>query len=810
MTQRYDPNIEEKKWQTFWEENKIYKFDVDSDKEIYSIDTPPPTVSGKMHMGHAFGNSQQDFIARYKRMQGYNVLQPFGTDDNGLPTQTLVQKLKKVRARDMDRKDFTNLCLQTLKEELRPEYLNDWKKLGISCDWTISYTTIDKHCQKISQKSFIELYEMGRAYQQEAATMWCPQCQTAIAQVELEDQDVDSIFNDIIFKVDDENLTVATTRPELLPACVAVFYHPDDQRYQKYNGKMAKVPLFNFEVPILPDEKANPEKGTGIVMCCTFGDQTDIEWQKKHNLPIKSAIHVDGTMSSLAEKYQGMKIKDARKEIINDLKENNLLTNQKPIKHAVNTHERCGTEVEFIHSKQWFIKYLDLKEEMLKWGEELNWFPEHMKNRYDNWVKGLSWDWCISRQIYFGIPFPTWYCQDCGEVILAKIENLPVDPLIDSPPVTECPKCQSKNIVGETDIINTWATSSLTPTIVKELFKGQKVYEKIKDKPFDLRPQGHDIISFWLFNTVVKSHLHYNIKPWENCFINGWMLDPQGKKMSKSKGNVIPPQGMIEKYSADALRYMAGGVKLGEDLAFPEKELVSGQKTINKLWNAASFANMHLENYVLQKPEQLETYDKWLLSKLSKVIKDNTEQFDKYEYSKVKNNTDIFFWKMFCDNYLEIVKDRLYNPDKRGNEQRLSGQYALYTALLNITKMFAPFMPHITEAIYQNYFKEEKSIHLTKWPQTILEDEEAELAGDYGLDILNTVRKFKSENQLSLKTEIEELTLDSEDKQFEKIIESVKEDLMAVTKAKKIVFSNDTSLESDQFKLKIGIKWAQE
>ena len=807
----YNANEAELKWQKYWEKEKINAFDPDDQKrEIYSIDTPPPTVSGKMHMGHAFGNSQQDFIARYKRMRGFNVLQPFGTDDNGLPTQTLVQKLKKVRAQDMSRKEFTKLCLETLEKELRPAYTNDWKRLGISCDFDVKYTTINKHCRKLSQKSFIELYEMGRAYRKEAPAIWCPKCQTAIAQVELEDKEHDSMFNDIVFKVGDKELVIATTRPELLPACVGIFFHPEDKRYQKLEGKMAIVPLFNFEVPILPDERADPEKGTGIVMCCTFGDQTDIEWQKAHNLPIKNAINRDGTMSSLAGKYEGTKIDEARKQIIEDLKANNLLKTQKPITHAVNTHERCGTAVEFVHSKQWFIKYLDLKEDMLKWGEELNWFPTHMKNRFDNWVKGLAWDWCISRQIFFGIPFPVWYCEDCGEVILAKLENLPVDPTEDSSPVDCCPGCQSKNIVGESDIINTWATSSLTPTIVKELFKGKPCYDYLLKNPMNLRPQGHDIISFWLFNTVVKSHLHFQMKPWNDCFINGWMLDPKGKKMSKSKGNVIEPQGMIDKYSADGLRFMSAGCKLGEDFPFQEKDIITGQKMITKVWNASKFCITHLEDY--KKSEEVtEIFDKWLLSKLQKVIKESTQALDKHEFSKSKAEVEKFFWQCFCDYYLEIAKDRLYNPTIRGFDARKSAQQSLYVTVLNILKLVAPIMPHITEEVYHLYFAEKeksKSIHISDWPECDekLIDEKAELVGDLGVDIIGTVRKFRAAEQMSPKIELAELILVSDEQDFEEMLKSIEADLKAVLKVNKIKFSGDTSLESEKFGVKVGIK----
>lgn len=810
IPKKYSALEQEEKWQQFWKENNIYKFDKkDTTKEIFSIDTPPPTVSGKMHMGHAFGNSQQDFIARYKRMQGFNVLQPFGTDDNGLPTKLLIEKLKKVRANDLDRKEFRELCLNTLNNELKPSYTNDWKRLGISCDFDVTYSTIDKHSQKISQKSFIDLYKKGRQYRTQAPAMYCPKCQTAISQVECEDENIDSFFNDIVFKINNQELIIATTRPELLPACVAIFYHPEDDRYKNLEGKKATVPLFNFEVPIIADPRADPQKGTGIVMCCTFGDQTDMEWQKAHNLPIKEAIGRNGKMTSLAQKYEGLKIEQARKEIIQDLKENSLLKNQKPITHAVNVHERCGTPIEFVHSKQWFVKYLDLKEDMLKWGEELNWHPHHMKNRYDNWVKGLSWDWCISRQLPFGIPFPVWYCEDCEEVILADENKLPVDPTQDKPPVEKCPKCNSTKFIPETDIINTWATSSLSPTIVKELFRNEPVYEKLNKNPESLRPQGHDIISFWLFNTVVKSKLHYDMIPWTNCFINGWMLDPKGKKMSKSKGNVIEPQEMIKKYSADCLRYMAASIGLGEDVAFNEKYLIQGKKTITKIFNATKFAIMHLEDLDTQKIkdynfDELEPTDKWILSKSQDTIKQATEFLDIFEFSKAKAVVENFFWQDLCDNYLEISKDRLYNPDTYGSNKRESAQIALYHTLLNTLKGFAPFLPFITEECYQMYFANVDnniSIHATNWPKVNPEEisEQYHKIGENLIHIIGLVRKYKSENQKSLKAQISNLTIET----TKDIIESLKLcelDFKATTKAKEINYKEITTIEDSNIK----------
>ncbi|NOZ77061.1 MAG: class I tRNA ligase family protein [Euryarchaeota archaeon] len=394
----YDHRVAEEKWQKKWEEWGIYRFDPESDRPVYSIDTPPPTVSGAMHLGHAFSYSQMDFVARYKRMRGHNLFYPFGTDDNGLPTERLIESIKGVKATEMDRMEFIQLCLSTL-EEIRPEFVQGWKDIGISADWGLYYSTIDDHCRRISQKSFLELYRMGREYRKETPFVWCPTCQTAIAQVEMEDREIKSSFNDIVFRLEDgSSLVIATTRPEMLPACVAVFAHPEDERYRHLFGSKARVPVFDFEVPILPDEKADPGKGTGIVMCCTFGDMTDIEWYLEHNLPLKEAITPDGRMTELAGKYQGMTIKEARERIIRDMEEAGLLVGSRDITHHVNVHERCGTEIEILNTKQWFIRYLDLKEEFLKAGREIKWFPEHMRNRYDNWVHGLRWDWCISRQ----------------------------------------------------------------------------------------------------------------------------------------------------------------------------------------------------------------------------------------------------------------------------------------------------------------------------------------------------------------------------------------------------------------------------
>lgn len=787
LPKQYNPKESEPRWQKFWEDKDIYGFDENSNKEIYSIDTPPPTVSGKMHIGHALSYAQEDFIARFQRMQLKNVFYPFGTDDNGLATERLIEQTKKVTAREMSREKFIKLCNETLDKELRPKYLQDWKRIGMSCDWKIFYSTINDHCQKISQWSFIDLYRKKRAYRKDAPSMWCPECQTGISQVECEDKELSSNFIEIIFKVDGKNLIIATTRPELLPACVAIFAHPDDKRYKQLFGKKAKVPLFNQIVPILPDKRADPEKGTGIVMCCTFGDQTDMEWQKAHKLPIVMAISKDGKMTKAAKAFEGLKVNEARKKIIEDLKKNKLLIKEKSIKHFVNVHERCKKEIEFLKTRQWFIKYLDLKDKMLEWGATLNWYPKHMKIRYDHWVEGLQWDWLISRQRFFGVPFPVWYCKKCHEVILAKEESLPVDPIKDDPPVKKCPKCNSNEFEPEKDVLDTWTTSALSPQLAIDLFKGKKIHKKLF--PMSLRPQAHDIITFWLFNTIVKSQLHFKKNPWYDVVISGHALDPKGKKMSKSLGNVIEPQEMIEKYSADALRFWAAGSKLGDDLPFQEKDLVTGQKFITKIWNASKFTFMNLTGYENKNIKDLELIDAWILSKLSKIIKNSTESFEKYEYIRTKSDVENFFWHTFADNYLEIIKDRIYNEGKRGKGPRKSAQYALYTTLLSIIKMMAPIMPHITEELYQLYFKKsekDKSIHVSKWPSINLIDEKAEKVGDFFISILQDVRRAKSEKNLSMKKPVKKIT--AKGKITKEEFMQIRDDLVAVTNAEEVIF----------------------
>ena len=761
---QYNPKEAESKIKKFWEQNKIYKFD-SKKKNIYSIDTPPPTVSGAMHIGHAFSFSQQDFIARFRRMK-QGVFYPWGTDDNGLPTERFVEKINKIKSKSMSRAKFIELCLKTIKK-MTPGFIQDYKDLGISADYDIYYSTIDKNAQKVSQKSFIDLFKQGDVYKKQFPTLWCPECQTSIAQAELEDKEMAGLFSTLKFRVNGKDLLIATTRPELLPACVAVFINPKDKRYKNLAGKKATVPLFNYEVPIFEDESADMEKGTGVLMICSYGDKFDVEAINKHKLKPRVVLNQDGTLD--IPNYKGLSIKDARQKILQDLKSKNLITEQKQISHAVNVHDKCGCEIEFIPTEQWFVKILDKKKKLIEQGKKVNWHPKFMFKRYENWVNGLEWDWSISRDRHFGVPIPVWYCEKCAEIILPDEKELPIDPLQTS---KNCPKCKSK-AKPEEKVLDTWATSSLTPQITSSL-----INNKIRI-PYSLRPQAHDIIRTWAFYTIVKSLLHENKIPWKDIMVSGF-ITLEGKKMSKSKGTGIQPKEVLEKYGADALRFWAAGSKLGEDLDYQEKDLVTGKKFITKLWNASRFVFMNLGNYKNQKPKKLEQIDELFIESLANLVLDTTDYFDNYEYSKARTRAENFFWHDFADNYLEIIKNRIYNA--KGDKKR-SVQYTLYKSLLTILKLIAPIMPFITEEIYQAYFKKNektKSVHLCDWP-SLKPNTKKPIKDESLLYIFYTtlakIRQEKTKAKKSMNAEII-LTLPKKDSQA---LKGMLEDFKAVT-----------------------------
>ncbi len=771
MKKQYDFKKQEIKWQKFWEKEKIFKFapelvdEKNKSTKFFSIDTDPPTLSGNMHIGHVSSYAHEDIIARYHRMKGFNVFFPFGVDNNGLPTERLIEKINRVKIFDIGRPEFITLCQETVNKIL-PDFIAGWKRIGVSCDFFNTYSTISPEVQKLSQKYFLELYKQNRVYQKDSPTLWCPECQTAIAQAETEDKEIETSFIEIKFKLEGKGeVIIATTRPELLSSCVAIFIHPQDKRAKNLVGKTAIVPLFNHKVKIFTDEKVDREKGTGIVMSCTFGDMTDVEWFFKHKLSVKISIGQDGRMNELAGKFVNLSVRSARKMIIQELTQKKILKNEKRIIHSINIHERCGTEIEILPTCQWFVKYLDLKKEFLKQSAKLNWYPCYMKIRLDNWIQGLAWDWCISRQRYFGIPIPVWFCKKCQKIILPEDSDLPIDPVY-SKPKKKC-QCGSNEFEPEKSILDTWATSSLTPQIALSLIKNKEVRKKIF--PMSLRPQAHDIINFWLFYTLARSYLHFNKTPWKDVFISGFVLDSKGKKMSKSKGNIVRPEKLLEEYGADAIRYWASQAGMGEDIRYSEEEIKTGKRTVIKIWNASKFSLIHLENYIPRTidAKYLEDEDKWIFTKLYKTIEEYIKKMDKYDYPKAKEITDDFFWKNFCDYYLEIVKARVYEPKNRNSER--AAQFTLYSIVLAFLKLYAPIMPFITEEIYQGYFKKferEKSIHLMLLPQLDKKLHFPKIVSDFELviDAIAQIRKYKSEHHLSIKAQLDKASIKTKNK----------------------------------------------
>ena len=804
LSKHYDPKMTEPALCDIWQREGIYNFQPEDERPVYSIDTPPPTVSGNLHLGHTYSYSHPDFMARFWRMNGYNVFYPMGYDDNGLPTERLVEKRLGITAQQVGRAAFIEKCLE-VSEEAEKDYQKLWQRLALSIDWRYTYRSVDEWSRKTSQWSFLDLYKKGLAYRREAPTIWCPECRTAIAQAELNDLERESEFVTLAFTLDNgTTLPIATTRPELLPACVAVFVHPEDQRYAGLIGSIVHVPLLNFTVPLLADPKADPEKGTGAVMCCTFGDVTDVEWWYTHKLPLKIIIGRNGRMTEAAGDFTGLTVKQARKRIVTELEERGLVLKREPVAQSVRVHERCDTPVEYLVAWQWFIRVLDFKPQFLAAGEQIDWQPAHMQTRYSEWVENLGWDWCISRQRYFGVPFPLWYCRQCNEPMLADESQLPVDPTT-QPPTHPC-QCGCNDFVPEEDVMDTWATSSLTPQIVGRWLAEPELYNHVS--PFSLRPQAHEIIRTWAFYTIVKSFHHFGKLPWKNVAISGWGLaGAGGEKISKSRGGgPMAPIEMIERYSADAVRYWAASTGLGKDSIISEEKIKNGAKLSTKLWNVARFSERFLEGYhpTIESLKFTPT-DRWLLARLAKLIQRVTDLFNAYEYATAKSEAESFFWHDLADNYLEMCKERLYGEN---NPLQEGARYTLYYALLSILKILAPFMPYVTEEIYRGLFAENEghtSIHLTHWPQAEADwaSAEAETAGDILIEVATAVRRYKSEASISLGTKLGRLLISTQEKELAAMLDAARLDILGVTRAKELSIGENLALDDTH---KIGHK----
>jgi valyl-tRNA synthetase len=809
LPDRLDSKIIEKKWQKYWAENKIFAWKNDLPKnQTFVIDTPPPTVSGLLHMGHVFSYTQADFVARFMRMSGKDVFYPMGFDDNGLPTERLVEKIIGKKAGVFEAENghgsFVNKCREVV-DEAEKEFEALFNEIALSVDWNQKYQTISPESQKISQASFVDLYRKKLVEKKFEPVFWDISDRTALAQADLIDKEVEGTMNYILFGIEgsDKTIEIMTTRPELLPACVAVMVHPDDERYKKFHGKNAVTPLFGVKVKIIPDDLVQLDKGTGAVMCCTFGDETDIRWWKKHQLELKVIVEKDG-------KVQGLPIKQFKEKVIEDLKAKNLLLNQEKTVRAVKCAERSGVPIEILVVPQWFIKVLDKKELLKAKAAQCNWFPEYMKVRVDQWIDGLSWDWCISRQRFFGVSFPVWYSKRKGEegkILVAEVDQLPCDPAID------LPKGYSREeVTAETDIMDTWATSSISPQLSSKGISEDIVFDKARHEklfPADLRPQAHEIIRTWAFYTLVKSTLHQNSVPWKNLMISGWCLAADKTKMSKSKGNVVTPTALIEEKGSDIVRYWASTSHLGADTAYSEEVFKIGQKLITKLFNATKFASM---NFGLLKSGAAvsEASDIWILSKLHSTVERAKSEFEKFEYARAREAIEEFFWKDFCDNYLEICKVRSYGlsaeklagvelSDTQKKEIEAKQQSAILTlkiCLNTILKLFAPFIPHVCdeifEVIFPQEFAKEKSIHARgTWPKLDSKffNQKFYDTGEAALNVLFEVRKFKSEKNISMKTTVKKIVVNCE-----KDLSEIAEDLKNVCNAQEIEFVKSGSL----------------
>ena len=791
----------EEKWLGRWEHEGVYRFDRGAARDdVYSIDTPPPTVSGALHIGHVFSYTHADLIARYQRMSGKKVFYPMGWDDNGLPTERRVENFFGVRCDpslpydpdfvapekaaegkvSISRKNFVELChrLTAADEEV---FKDLWRHLGVSIDWTLEYSTISSHAQAVSQRAFLEMLERGEVYSRVAPTLWDVDFRTAVSQAELEDRERPANYHRVAFVRADGQGTVEieTTRPELLPSCVALVAHPDDERYRDLFGSVVLTPLFHVEVPVVAHELADPQKGSGIAMVCTFGDTTDVTWWRELALPTRALIGRDGrfapadfggehwptrdaaSANAMYAQIEGRNVNQARATVVDALRASGALIGEpRAITHPVKFYEKGERPLEIVTSRQWFVSTLAHRDDLLARGEQIKWHPDFMKHRYRSWVEGLNVDWNISRQRFFGVPFPVWYRLDDDGVIdfehpiVALRASLPVDPSSDAPPgFDEGQRNQPGGFIGDPDVMDTWATSSLSPQIAGHW--GSDLFERVY--PMDLRPQAHEIIRTWLFSTVVRSHFQHDVAPFANALISGWVLDPDRKKMSKSVGNVVTPMPLLEQHGADALRYWAASGRPGTDTAIDEGQMKIGRRLAIKVLNVSKFVLGRLGDAPSAGASDVsEAIDRDLLSLLAQLIVETTTAFDSYDYARALERTESFFWA-FCDNYVELAKSRSYGDADEPATR--SARATLALALSTLQRLLAPFVPFVAEEVWRWWHDD--SVHLAAWPD-VRELGDAPLAsGTYFAvgDVLEAVRREKSTHKVSQRKEVAELVI---------------------------------------------------
>ncbi|MDP9333631.1 MAG: valine--tRNA ligase [Actinomycetota bacterium] len=791
------PTLEglEERWSAIWEESGTYRFDRSRARnEIFSIDTPPPTVSGSLHMGSVFGYVQTDSVARYQRMRGRHVFYPMGWDDNGLPTERRVQNFFGVRCEphlpydpafvppekpgkeivSISRPNFLELCERLVAED-EAAFEELWRRLGLSVDWSLTYTTVGSAARRTSQRAFLRNLARGEAYQADAPTLWDVDFRTAVAQAELEDREMPGAYHALRFhKPEGGDVLVDTTRPELLAACVAVVAHPDDARYQPLFGSEVVTPLYGARVPIVAHHLADPEKGTGIAMICTFGDTTDVVWWRELQLPTRAILGTDGRIkpeppagitsdgAAAYEEIVGRTSKQAQKIVVEQLHASGELEGDpRPITHTVKFFEKGERPLEIVTSRQWYLRNggrdLELRAELLALGRELRWHPPNMRARYDSWLEGLNSDWLVSRQRYFGVPFPIWYRVDADgnsvydDPLLPPESALPVDPSTDRPSgYTESQRDRPGGFTADPDVMDTWATSSLTPQIVTGWVDDSDLFERTF--PMNLRPQGPEIIRTWLFDTVVRGRFEHGALPWTDAIINGWVLDPDRKKMSKSKGNVVTPMPLVEEYGADAVRYWACNGRPGVDTAVDFGIMKVGRKLAIKVLNASKFVLGVSGDADDDASLVTSALDRSLLVALADLVDDATVAFEEFDYARALERTERFFWS-FCDDYLELVKSRAY--DDANDETVHSAAVTLRIALSTLLRLLAPVLPYVSEEVWSWW--RDGSIHRAGWPKA----DELRVEGgdplvyDVAADVLAEVRKVKSTQKVSLASPVD-------------------------------------------------------
>jgi valyl-tRNA synthetase len=788
----YDHHAVEAAARALWESHDVYRYDPGGPaRPTFSVDTPPPYVSAAhLHVGHAMSYSQPDFIVRYRRMRGERVFYPIGFDDNGLPTERYVEQAYGVRAVDMSRAEFVALCLaETTRTAARYEDL--WRRLGLSLDWSLRYSTIDARCQRTAQTAFIRLYEARYVRRAAEPILWCTEDRTSLAQADVEDLERTSRLYTIRFG---EDLLVATTRPELLPACVALYHHPADPRYAELTT--ARVPLFDYEVPVLADEDVDPEYGTGLMMVCTFGDSEDVlRWRRDH-LALRLVVEPDGHLGELAGEFAGLTVSQGRSAIVKALAEAGRLVGSVPVRQVVGVHERCQTPVEFQIRPQWFVTVRENADRFRARAAELEWIPPFMRRRLEDWIDGLKWDWNITRQRRYGVPFPVWFCASCDAPVLAVPADLPVDPLTDSPPAAACPSCGSGEWAPDPDVMDTWMVSSLTPQINDGWALGGTDPALA---PMSMRVQAFEIIRTWLFYSVVQSELLFGRLPWRTALISGWGLSEQGKKLSKrdldrSTGadgyNRYVPDDVMGRYGADALRLWATRGRIGTDLKYNEKDIRTGRKFAVKLWNVGRFLSLNLGDFSPERaafvpPGERDIVDRWVLSHLAEAVGETTAAFEGHDYHQAYQAASRLFWSIYTDRYIEMIKDRAGEA---------SARWTLWESYRVLLGLFAPFAPFVTEHMYQRFYRSHEdpvSLHLTRWPAAdpawVSGDRSAVEAVDQLAVILDATRALRSEQRLGNSARLSQLILQARDAQAEALLTQIAEPLRLAARADAVV-----------------------